>query len=404
MQPHIILDKSVFQELGIPEFTPLDRYFKFVIPPILLREIIGDVAADDRDPAGRVANFAGRFGLSSVICQHHEQLVLSSLLGDTPPMNGRTVPVNMQAVVRQDGAFGYQVVHSADQASLLRWEERVFLPEEIAWAERWRKRPRVIRTNFYVKTLARAGVVIQKPKNLDHLRSVVDEIFRNPAVQGKLLYLIFTEFNVPQDRRATIIKMWFAARKPLLEVCAPYAAFCIRANLFLAIGGLSVDVLGKPDQHDLRDLEYCYYLPFCEVFATTDRKHRKLVQLLIRGDQLLVGVELRPDLQRFAGEWETMSDEEKKAHHLMHWFQPTPHDASIICQIWERFRPDYDPGRVIVPKHDGQLHRAIKELWRRRTQPTSEVSGTKARFVKSQRPVNLNKVKELFPHADLTKI
>lgn len=404
MQPQIILDKSVFQELGIPEFTPFDRHFKFVITPILLSEILGDVASDVRDPAGKVANFAGRFGLSSVVCHHHEDLVLSSLLGNSPPMNGRAVPVNMLPVETEDGAFGYQVVHSAEEDSLQRWEGKVFLPEEIAWAERWRKRVRVISTNLYVKTLARAGVTVQKPKDLDHLRSMVEEILGNPAAQGKLLYLVFREFNLPQDRQATIIKKWFATKRPLLEAFAPYAAFCIKANMLLAIGGLNVDVLGKKHEHDLRDLEYCYYLPFCEVFATSDRKHRKLVQLLLRKDQMLVGGELKLDLQRLAAEWNRMTAQEKTAHHLNHWFRPKPQQESIVCQIWERFRPDYDPGRVIIPKHDGQLHRAIKEMWNRRTHSAAERSGGKPRFVKSQRPANLRKVKQLFPHVDLTKL
>src|SRR5207249_3096998 len=141
----------------------------------------------------------------------------------------------------------------------------------------------------------------EQPKNLESLRNRVDDILNNPVTQPGLLRIIFSDFAVPMRTQVLAIKR-FQSKRPrlLLNDFAPYAAFCLKANLLLGIGGL---LLKEPHPHDLRDLEYCYYLPFCNVFASADRLHRKLAPMLLRPDQMFVGSELVDDLRRLSEIW-----------------------------------------------------------------------------------------------------
>ncbi|HTC75557.1 MAG TPA: hypothetical protein VK684_08285 [Edaphobacter sp.] len=41
--PHLILDKSVLQMLSGDEFSLLTRYFRLVVPPVLIEEIVADL-------------------------------------------------------------------------------------------------------------------------------------------------------------------------------------------------------------------------------------------------------------------------------------------------------------------------------------------------------------------------
>jgi hypothetical protein len=45
MNPRVLFDKSVFQATPVDAFVTVDRYLELVIPPILVREIGGDLAA-----------------------------------------------------------------------------------------------------------------------------------------------------------------------------------------------------------------------------------------------------------------------------------------------------------------------------------------------------------------------
>src|SRR5258705_6409439 len=92
-----------------------------------------------------------------------------------------------------------------------------------------------------------------------------------------------------------VMKPWYKDGRKSLEEFAPYAFFCLRAN-FLWNLGLTNPQLFRPDKNDRKDLEYCYYLPNTEVFASKDKKHKRLVPALLRPDQSFVdGDRLKSD-------------------------------------------------------------------------------------------------------------
>ncbi|MGB2751574.1 MAG: hypothetical protein WBC19_05910, partial [Pyrinomonadaceae bacterium] len=104
---HLIIDKSLFQSLPKKAFTPLDRYFYLVIPPILIKEILGDLGKNTSPEI--IAGLADRFGMHSIVCQDHRFLLANSLIGNETSMDGRIPPAGMTPVVTADGMAGYNV-------------------------------------------------------------------------------------------------------------------------------------------------------------------------------------------------------------------------------------------------------------------------------------------------------
>jgi hypothetical protein len=204
------------------------------------------------------------------------------------------------------------------------------------------------------------------------------------------------------DCQREAILRWFKAKRPLLQDFTPYAAHCIKANLLLALGNINESILGRPDVHDLRDLEYCYYLPFCEVFASDDGIHRKIVKLLIRPDQTFVGAELSTDLKRLGEEWFALTREEKIAHHQKFGFRPAPHPDSVVLKLWDQHRPDYNRGEGTGQMRSGALYDFLmsKAKEHKNARPTNEGSAEPS-FIHQRSMVSRKKLKELYPHADL---
>ena len=67
MGPAIILDKSAFQFLSAVELHFLYKYYYVVITPILILEILGDLAKEEstEESKQKVTILANKFGVSS---------------------------------------------------------------------------------------------------------------------------------------------------------------------------------------------------------------------------------------------------------------------------------------------------------------------------------------------------
>jgi hypothetical protein len=108
--------------------------------------------------------------------------------------------------------------------------------------------------------------------------------------------------------------------------------------MLLALGLTNSNIF-TPDKNDRKDLEYCYYLPHCEIFSSNDRKHKRLMRFLLREDQSFVkGDDLKDDLRRLARMWDGLSREEKIQLRDERGGAP-PEDAnSILYRLWKKHR------------------------------------------------------------------
>jgi hypothetical protein len=91
------------------------------------------------------------------------------------------------------------------------------------------------------------------------------------------------------------------------------------------------------------DIAYLFYLPFCEVFTSTDRLHKKCAPLFLREDQDFIwGEDLKADLHRTnAHHASTLSQHQREAGLNTIPHIPVERDGSVIIRLWDRHSPGW---------------------------------------------------------------
>lgn len=401
MNPRVLFDKSIFQKTPVPAFVAVDRYLEIVIPPILVREIGGDLASSGKsrreaDAGAFVEKLAARPGVHAFLA-HHSLLVSNNLLGYPVHMDGRVLSM-MDPVRTADGMTGLHVATTPEEVALNRWRQRDFSATDYLWAKEWQRVQKVVMINFYRRTLGKWGVTIEPARSLEELTRRVEEVMRHPAVQPGLLTIVFSDFSVPEREQELACKRYQSKRpRQLIEEFAPYAAFCLKANLLLGFGGT---LFRKSHPHDLRDLEYCYSLPFCEVFASDDNLHKKLAPTLMRPDQTFVGLELIDDLRRLAQEWNELTPEQKVEFARSNHNVPPKREGSVVRAIWERYRGPNAPNVEPVNQEPDEFFRKLIRQQYGSEEILEHLNVERAPFLVQKIQMTKARARELYPGFD----
>ena len=117
--------------------------------------------------------------------------------------------------------------------------------------------------------------------------------------------------SVPEPRILEILDRWEKAGSPPIWEFAPYFRHVYGVDLFFNLA-MAADLIsrvrpaGKADNKV--DIAYLYYLPFCMVFVSNDKLHKRVVPLFLRDDQsFIVGDDLKADLRTWARAFEEIT-------------------------------------------------------------------------------------------------
>ena len=340
------MDKSVVYGLNNSEIDSLDRYFFLIVPPILTSEILADLTKEAEDPKAinRIAGHSYRISGNRGLTPHYRLLLGNSLEGREIPMEGKYLPLGENLVRSGSGSIGTIIETKLEDEMIARWERKDFTEKEKAWAKKWRwKKDGSPNPKMYLNKIKEAGLSFIPPETDEELVEIVDSLLEERRFQARLFYLLFREHGGDEEAQKQLIKRWFKAGRPMFKDFAPYAFFCMRVNILWALG-LTNPKLFKPDKNDKKDREYCYYLPHCEIFASKDHKHKRLVPFLLKPNQRFVdGDELKKDLRKLAEEWEELSREEKIRIRSERGNAPLEDENSLVFKLWKELRGELSP-------------------------------------------------------------
>ena len=346
----ITLDKSVVYGLNNEEVDSLDRYFFQIVPTILVNEILADLTKEtDPKTPNKIAAHAYRVGGNRGLTFDYQNRVVSSLLGTESPMDGRFLSSRETVVRTETGSLAAIVETPLEDEILARWQRREFTNEERMEAERFRKRmERPLDPKFYLDNISKAGLSFNMPASDEELITSVDHLLGNRKLLPRLFAIVEREFAIPYRSSDEITKRWYKDGRRPFEEFAPYAFFCLKANFVWHLS-LTNERLFKPDKNDRKDLEYCYYLPNTQIFATRDEKQQRLMTALMGRDQSLVnGDELKRDLRKISEDWNRLSKEERIALNARRGTAPPEDPNSIVYRLWK--------------KHDGEIKQSKLEV------------------------------------------
>ena len=347
MGPVIILDKSAIQGLSGDETLFLFKHYYLNITPILLIEILADLKKVVTSPSlseEQVVRVSRKLlGNDSNINLGYHKLCKGSLLGYDIPMRGELAVGGSRQVRSKAGAPVLILDTATEQMAIFRWKQGQFTEAERILAQIWRLMIQTINLDTYKDRFQRAYLIVPTCNSFAEVRRAVDGILAHASLQLDLLEWLMDDYGIVDNERAHIRERWRSSSSVYLQRFSPYAEYCLRVELSFIVA-LRDGLIGTKRTNRL-DLEYCFYLPFCMVFASRDNLHANLAGMFLRNDQEFVDAGLlKSDLGGLADEWKAMSDSEREDRTYNYGSYPPFRDDSVTSRLWKKYMSPWRPG------------------------------------------------------------
>lgn len=352
MGPILLCDKAVVQSLHRASPDLLHHYFTINIPPILVIEVLGDLAKEsEKDSQLFVRSLARKLsGFSAVPNLDFRVLVRSELDGNKVRMDYRPKVAAGRTIAADNGEVGIEVAEDQCEQALQRWRKGDFSLSEHLFSKAWRQHKTHLDWQVLIEQLSGLHSPALKAKTA--LPDVLDFVDDLMAVYPEFLTTWFCrEFCIPSEADGSCK---FRSQS--------YTAFCVRITLF-ALWAMKFKLVQSKSDNQL-DLEYLFYLPFAHGFAVRDRFQRAIAPFFLTSDQMLVDYDsLADDLVRLAKWLDTLSEAEKQAE--LQRIGPPENEDSECHRLWKKFmRPDYRnrPQLKLTPEQEKRLLEHLRML------------------------------------------
>lgn len=342
MGPITLFDKSFLQSLSLDEAVWFDAFFMPVICPIFYVETLADLA---KTPTNRTAESEVRIiaqktpELSGGPCMFHQELAAYNLLGGDLPMDGR-IPRPQGRYVKGGGRTGVVYDESPEMKAYNRWTTERFFDVERESAADWRRMVEEADLNEIAKGLRKMGVDSKICTSLPQAKQMAQAFVERSSKPYERLRTAVEFFGIPQRDHYALIERWKNRGQPPLARFAPYTAYVLTVEMFFHIAVAAR--LISPDRPSNRtDIAYLFYLPFCMMFVSSDKLHRKTAKLFLRADQEFVwGLDLKPDLNRLNAHFAALPAEEREQGVMRIAQHPPVEGDFLTTALWRTWMSD----------------------------------------------------------------
>lgn len=339
----ILLDKSTLQSLSYDELGFLEKHYFLVIPPVLVAEILGDLAKDSkRAPEDVVTTLANKLsGSDRKLNLPHQQICLGNLLGH--PVDKLRPVVEGERVTSRNGKDGMLVINQPAEEALWRWRRSEFAEVERVLSSMWRDMAKVIDPDEYFERLSQRRVIVPSASNMREVHEGVSGLLAQTGNQATLLSFLLEEFNYSDAQVQRVHYRWRTGNFMYIGTFADYAEFCLRIILVF-VSATRNNLVGRRRTNRI-DLEYLFYLRFAHVFSSNDNVHEKLAPVLLETDQdYISGTDLKADLRSIKMHWDELSPQEQLDRTAEYACYPPDNDDSPTSRFWKKHMKPWKPG------------------------------------------------------------
>jgi hypothetical protein len=328
MQPLTLFDKSFLQSLSLDESVWFDHFFHPIVCPLFYVETLSDLKKQDkkdRTPEKEVQTIAEKLPeVHGNRCAFHLDLCMSNLLGELVSAE-RGIPLYTERLVKVEGKTGIVFETSPEAEAFSRWANHEFTQLEHKFAKLWRNQ-----------------------------LSNVDLIERM-----KLACLLL---RVPSHMYSKILEIWSGQGKPPLARYAPYAAYVTTVEIFFHIA-LAANLISTDRPSNLLDVAYLHYLPFCDIFVSSDKLHRKCAPLFMRNNQQFIwGLDLKKGLNEIDQHYQQLSIDTKEKGILSFAHTPPKEGHFFISEIWDKQFSNWRNNEIIDNPEKVLPPETVKEI------------------------------------------
>jgi hypothetical protein len=397
MGPITLFDKSFLQSLTVDESVWFDHYFTPNLCPLFFVETLADLAKSNlregRTAEHEVAIIAEKTPeVSSYACAYHGQLCLGDLLGHPVPLTGQ-IPMPGGQTVQLNGQTGLVFPQAPEIEAMSRWQAGQFQEVEHIVAREWRRSVSELDLKGMAETMQAIGINGKTCKSLDQAAKMARDIVQSSNKPFDQMKLLFYFTKIGRQHVPAVLERWKVANFRPLAQHAPYAAHILTIELFFQIS-LAASLISSDRPSNRVDISYLFYLPFCEVFTSTDRLHKKCAPLFLREDQDFIwGDDLKADLRHTNAHWlTTLTDAQREAGLNTVPHVPVELEGSVIVRLWDRHSPGWrNRLRRAGAKMSPEMEKQILE---------------RVNAIREARPVNISpdeRLKTDFPHATVER-
>ncbi|MGH2656815.1 MAG: hypothetical protein ACRDIZ_09010 [Actinomycetota bacterium] len=335
----MIFDKSTLQSLSLDESVWLENFFLTNITPIFFVETLADLskAKTKRGGPSLVAELARKTPTGGSFPNgFHFNLVGNDLVGNTIPMSNQAVLLGGVNKVDPRGQVETHFDEFDEAAALARWQEGKFDEIEQRLAKAWRE----LLTNVDFRALtkrAKEALGIDKVGSLEEGKAAADEFVKGAGESVVRFTRVF--LGIGPQWEEEILKRYSESGDMPLEEFAPYAGFVLKINLFfhLAMGS---SLIAKERPSNMVDISYLFYLPFCHVFASSDRLHERTAPLFCEhGQEFVWGADLKAALQEINQFYSQYEDEIERVGIIRFAPYPPVDLDNAVTRLWDKFAP-----------------------------------------------------------------
>ena len=339
MGPTTLFDKSFLQSLKLDESVWFDNFFLSAICPIFYVETLADLKKPDlpRAPEDEVRIIADKFPEMQAVPEvYHREIAISDLQGNHTRLTGRIPSANIRQVESGD-LKGVIYDQSPEVQAFLRWQLREFDTIEHEFASQWRAKLESLDLKRGADEFRNLGILDRNCKSLPEAKSIADALVNGTDKAFETLRLVCLVLDVPENEFILIISRWSQFKfPPPLSIFAPYAAHVLAVEAFFQIA-LEASLISSDRPSNRVDIAYLYYLPFCMVFVSSDKLHRKCAPLFLRENQSFIwGPELKSALSELNEHYSCLPESEKEKGVMQFAPYPPPELKSIVLEMWEK--------------------------------------------------------------------
>lgn len=337
MGPITLFDKSFIQSLTVDESVWFDHFFIANVCPLFYVETLADLeknVRNGRTPEQEVGVIANKFpemhGTPNV---QHTHACLNELMGHPVPMTGQMLVAGGK-VVRAGGETGVVFDRSPEAEAFDRWQKGKFLDIERMYARGWRETVTNLDLSSLAETFRRLGIDGKSCKSLEQAKGLAEQVVLSTDKPFDRMKLALLFLNVPQQYHRQIIERWSLLNYPALDRYVPYVSYVLTIEIFFQIA-LAAKLISTDRSSNRVDIGYLFYLPFCSMFVSSDKLHRRCAPLFLRDDQQFVwGPDLKEGL-RVVNEHYSSLPEAEKEKGVMSFGSPPKEGEFLISKIWD---------------------------------------------------------------------
>lgn len=370
MGPIVIFDKSFLQSLTIDESVWLDNFFISNICPIFFSETLADLdksVRTGRTPEQEVRIIASKTPeMSIAINTFHQDLCFANLNGYEIKMDRRPIISGGKPVQSKDKK-GFVFEPSPEAKAFERWQNEDFLSLERESAKLWRDVISKADFDSVTTWLKQSGIDIPICKNLTDAKCKAEEILdtrRDPLVTMKLIFLLL---GAPPEHLLKIYYSWGRSNCPPIKIFSPYVYHVLTVELFFYIS-TSSGLISAERKTNKIDISYLFYAPFCNIFVSSDKLHKRSAPIFMSENQEFVwGLDLKNDLKKLNEYYDSLP--EKIKEYGLHAFAtyPPKEGEFLVSKLWDKYLPKWRTiasSEIKLPQNmkESKLPESIKEF------------------------------------------